>query len=149
MPSPLRASTWCCSPPTTTASITPSSAPRRSSWWTPAAATALRSRTSSRLSDAKSAPRSGAFARRGLLHPERLLQEATGIGARVGRHVLGGPCHHHRAATATALGSEIHDPVGGLDHIQVVLDHHYRAAPVPELAQNAEELLDVVEVQAG
>ena len=41
------------------------------------------------------------------------------------------------------------DPVGGLDHVEVVLDHHDRVAVVAQAVQHGEQVLDVVEVQAG
>src|SRR3546814_17554694 len=37
----------------------------------------------------------------------------------------------------------------GLDHVQVVLDHHDRVAVVAQLVQHREQVFDVVEVQAG
>jgi hypothetical protein len=38
---------------------------------------------------------------------------------------------------------------GGFDHVQIVFDDDHRVAPVPQLVQNLQQLLDVVEVQAG
>ena len=35
--------------------------------------------------------------------------------------------------------TEIDDPVGGLDHVQVVLDHHHRVAFVAQLVQHAQQ----------
>ena len=56
---------------------------------------------------------------------------------------------HHLAAGVAALGPEIDDPVGGADHVEVVLDHHQRMAGGDQLAEGAQQLGDVVEVQAG
>uniref|UniRef100_A0A914YSX1 Uncharacterized protein n=1 Tax=Panagrolaimus superbus TaxID=310955 RepID=A0A914YSX1_9BILA len=48
-----------------------------------------------------------------------------------------------------AFRTKVDDPVGGLDHVQVVLDHHHRVAFVAQLVQHAQQRFDVVEVQAG
>src|SRR5690606_22748673 len=54
------------------------------------------------------------------------------------------------AATACpAFRAQVDDPVGGLDHVQVVFDHQDGAARVHQPAQHAQQHLDVVEVQAG
>src|SRR4051812_16456400 len=52
-------------------------------------------------------------------------------------------------AAIAALRPEVDDPVGGLDDIQVVLDHHHGVAGVAQALQHAEQHLDVVEMQAG
>ena len=44
------------------------------------------------------------------------------------------------AATFTALGAEIDDPVGALDDVEVVLDDDERAATVNELAEGGQQL---------
>ena len=53
------------------------------------------------------------------------------------------------AATVTTLGAKVDDPVGGLDDIEVVLDDHHGVAVFAQSMQYAEQLLDVVEMQAG
>ena len=52
-------------------------------------------------------------------------------------------------ATVTALGPQIHDPVSGLDYIQVVFDHHHGVAVVGQAIEHVQQELDVMEVQAG
>jgi hypothetical protein len=52
-------------------------------------------------------------------------------------------------AAIAAFGSEVDQPVGGLDHVEVVLDHHDRVAAVPQALQHGEQQFDVLEVQAG
>ena len=52
------------------------------------------------------------------------------------------------ATLGPALGPEVDDPVGGLDHVEVVLDDDDRVARFDELVEHVEELRDVVEVQA-
>src|SRR6185437_6048675 len=48
-----------------------------------------------------------------------------------------------------ALRAEIDDPIGGADHIEVVLDDEQRVSRGEELAERGEELGDVLEMQAG
>src|SRR6185295_1047100 len=48
-----------------------------------------------------------------------------------------------------ALGPEVDYPVGGLDHVEVVLDDQHRVAGVAQAVQDVQQHLDVVEVQAG
>ena len=53
------------------------------------------------------------------------------------------------AAAGAAFGAHVDDPVGGLDDVEVVLDDEQRAAAFDEFAEGGEELLHVVEVEAG
>src|SRR5690554_2926068 len=52
------------------------------------------------------------------------------------------------AAAQAAVGPEVDDPVGGLDHVDVVLDHDEGVAAVHEPVQDVEELPGVLEVEA-
>ncbi|MBP7469385.1 MAG: hypothetical protein KA800_13900, partial [Thauera sp.] len=56
---------------------------------------------------------------------------------------------HNRAAAFAALGAKVDDPVGRGDHIEVVLDHDQRMPGLQQLVEGAEQLGDVLEVQAG
>ena len=47
------------------------------------------------------------------------------------------------------LGAQVDDPVGRLDHVEVVLDDDDRVAEIDQPVQHVEQLADVVEVQAG
>ena len=66
------------------------------------------------------------FDRFAAFQPAQML---SGIGARVFHHILG-----VRGATisppSSAFGAQIDDLVGGLDHFEVVLDHHHGIAGV-------------------
>ena len=53
------------------------------------------------------------------------------------------------AAVLAAFGPEIDDVVGGLDHVEVVLDDEQRVAGFEQLPERGQQLRDVVEVQAG
>ena len=65
------------------------------------------------------------------------------------RPASGVPAHDDLAAGVAAFGPEIDDPVGGADHVEVVLDDDQRMAGREQLAERAQQLRDVVEVQAG
>ena len=54
-----------------------------------------------------------------------------------------------RPAARAALRAEVDDPVGGLDHVEVVLDHDHRVAAVDQPVQHLEQQAHVLEVQAG
>ena len=56
---------------------------------------------------------------------------------------------HHFAAGVAAIRAEVDQPVGGTDHIEVVLDHQQRMAGGEQFAQCAQQAGDIVEVQAG
>src|SRR5690606_30711259 len=56
---------------------------------------------------------------------------------------------HDPAAAVAALGPEVDQPVGGRDHVEVVLDDKQRMAGVEQLPERPEEAGDVVEMQAG
>ncbi len=83
-------------------------------------------------------------------------------GADVGREVLageGGCARPHKvggcaleddpAAVVAGAGAEVDDPVGVRHDRLVVLDDDHRLAGVDEPVEQAEQLLDVGEVQAG
>ena len=54
-----------------------------------------------------------------------------------------------RAARIAALGTQIDDPIGGADHVEVVLDDEQRVAGLDQPPECAQQFRDVVEVQAG
>ena len=63
--------------------------------------------------------------------------------------VSGVPATRDLAAAAAAFRPQIDDPVGGLDHVQVMLDDHDGVALIAQLMQHRQQLLDIGEVQAG
>ena len=63
--------------------------------------------------------------------------------------LLGRALRDDQAAAGAALGAHVDDPVGRLDDVEVVLDDDDRVALVDEPLQHAEQLADVLEVQAG
>mgnify|MGYP003339374491 CR=1 FL=1 len=65
------------------------------------------------------------------------------------RDLLGGARRHDRAAARASFGTHVHDPVGRLDDVEVVLDDEHGVALVDQAIENDEQFFDVVEVQAG
>ena len=53
------------------------------------------------------------------------------------------------AARLAAFRPQVDDPVGRLDHVEIVLDDQHRVAGVDEVVQHLQQQLDVGEVQAG
>src|SRR5690606_28150444 len=80
---------------------------------------------------------------------QQLLEEPARIAAWFGHDVVDGAGDDEFAAAVAAFGAEVEDPVGGLDHLQIVLDDDHGVALVDELVEDFEELGDVVEVEAG
>ena len=78
-----------------------------------------------------------------------VAEEAAGVAGLDLGDVLGRALGDDRAAAGAALGAHVDDPVGGLDHVEVVLDDEHRVARVDQPAEHAEQLADVLEVQAG
>ena len=65
------------------------------------------------------------------------------------RNGLWRPFRHDRPAPHPALGTEVDDPVRGLDHVEVVLDHEHGVAPVDQAMQHVQQHAHIFEVQAG
>src|SRR5579885_1764252 len=53
------------------------------------------------------------------------------------------------AAAVAAFGAEVDDPVGGLDHLQIVLDDDDGVAALDQFVQHVEQLCHVVKMQPG
>ena len=80
---------------------------------------------------------------------EHLAQRLAGVALRDLGHGLGRALGDDPAAAGAAFGPEVDDPVGRLDHVEVVLDHDHRVALRGEAVEHLEQLADVVEVQPG
>ena len=63
--------------------------------------------------------------------------------------VFRSPPRNNSATATTTLGTQVDHVVGGLNHVQVVLDDHNRVALVDKFVQHVEQLVGVLEVQAG
>ena len=73
----------------------------------------------------------------------------AGEGGAGGDEVGGGAFEHDRAAVVARARAEVDDPVGVGHHGLMVLDDDDRAAGVDEPVEQAEQLLDVGEMQAA
>src|SRR5690242_6880490 len=80
---------------------------------------------------------------------QHLAQIPAGVARRTAGDLFGSAGCDDAPAAIAPLGSEIDDPVGRLDYIQVVLDHHHRVARVAQAVQHLEKQLDVVEMETG
>jgi hypothetical protein len=76
-------------------------------------------------------------------------KEPAGVGGTDALDGLGRSLRHHLAALSPAFWSQVDHPIRRSDDVEVVLDHHRRVALLDELVQDVEEVLRVVEVQAG
>ena len=54
----------------------------------------------------------------------------------VGGNVFGRTNAHHQTAAGSALGAHVDQPVGGLDHVQVMLDDDDGVARVAQLVRS-------------
>lgn len=63
-------------------------------------------------------------------------------------HILGCAGGHQSSATVTALRAEIDDPVGRLNDVEIVLNHHHGITFVTQSLQHEQQLRDVVKMQA-
>src|ERR1700736_1861072 len=88
-------------------------------------------------------------------HPNApgLLEDSQKVLAggrpRIMREILGRAFGDHEAAFVPALGTEIDQTVCGLEHVQVVLDHHHRVAVMDQPMQDLQQSLHVGAVKAG
>ena len=57
----------------------------------------------------------------------------------VSRDLLRRSGRHHGTAAISAFRAEVHDPIGRLDDVEVVLDHEHRVAAIDEPVQHVEE----------
>ena len=63
--------------------------------------------------------------------------------------VFRSPPRNNSPTAPAALRTQVDHVVGGLDHVQVVLDDDDRVALVDEFVQDVQQLVGVFEVQAG
>ena len=71
-----------------------------------------------------------------------------GIAFRILRHFFWRSCGHDLAAAVAAFGAEVDDPIGGFDHLEIMLDHHHGVALIHQLMQHLQQFSHVVEMQA-
>src|SRR5437870_8659075 len=86
------------------------------------------------------------FDTRPLQHRLQILARRRDRGL---RNRLGRAFGDDLAAVDAAAGAKVDHPVGGLDDVEVVLDHDHGVAGVDQAVEDVEELADVLEVEAG
>src|SRR5690349_7332341 len=80
---------------------------------------------------------------------ENFFEITAGVtGGRSG-NLLGRALRDDLSAMLAALGTQIDEPVGGFDDVQIVFDDQQRVARGPEFKEDFEEFCDIVEMQAG
>jgi hypothetical protein len=75
------------------------------------------------------------------------LEELPRITALLAHDVFGRAGGDDFAAAVAAFGAEVDDPVGGLDHIEIVLYHHDGISVLNEFVQDFQKLRHIVEMQ--
>ena len=73
----------------------------------------------------------------------------AGVGLFVAGDQFGRALRDDAAAAFAAFGTEVDDPVGLLDDVEMVLDDEHGVAERDEALENVEKLPDVVEVKTG
>src|SRR5882724_9341877 len=76
-------------------------------------------------------------------------QRLSSVGLFHARDLFRSALRDDATSLFSALGSEIENPVGVADHIEIVLDDDDRVSKIGEPVQYVEQFADVVEVQAG
>ena len=64
-------------------------------------------------------------------------------------HILGRTGGHHKSPFIPTLRAQINDPVGGLDHIHVVLDYQDGVALGYQALEGLQKSLNIIEVETG
>src|SRR5258708_29631181 len=80
---------------------------------------------------------------------EDLPEILPGVAALRLGHLLRCACRDDAAALVAALWADVHDPVGALDHVEVVLDHQHGVARLHQPVYPVHVALDVIYVDAG
>ena len=63
--------------------------------------------------------------------------------------LFGGARTDDFASFGAAFRAQVDDPIGGLNHVQVVFDDDDRVAGIDEAVQHLQQLVDVGEMQTG
>ena len=71
------------------------------------------------------------------------------MAGRVGRDGFRRAHANHLTAASAAFRTHVDDPVGGLDDVQVVFDHHDGVTGVAQVLQHRQQQRNVGEMQAG
>ncbi len=83
------------------------------------------------------------------LHAQDFGEGFSGVGILAGGDVFGRAFRDDSPAAFPAFGTEIQNPVGGFNHVQIVFHHQDGVAGIDETVQHFEQLFDVREMQPG
>jgi len=78
---------------------------------------------------------------------EHLLEVAPRVRRGMSRHLFRRSRDHDFAALIATIRTEIDDPIGAADHVEVVLDHQNRVPLIHKALDHIHELVHVVEAQ--
>src|SRR6185503_11229093 len=65
------------------------------------------------------------------------------------RHIFGYSFDHYLPARLAAFRSEIDDPIGGANEIEIMFDHEERMTFIDESLECLQQNANIIEVQAG
>src|SRR5260370_17516715 len=85
----------------------------------------------------------------GCLWRKVMRQRLTRVRSLISRHLLGCALGDNLSAFFSAFGTEINDPVGVSDHIEIVFDDYDRIPEISQPVQHIQQFAHVVEVQPG
>src|SRR3974377_2215297 len=85
---------------------------------------------------------------RGGLEAENTGEGLAGVRLFGARDLFRGTLRDDAAPALPAFGTEVDNPVGLLDDVQMVLDDEHGVAQIDEALENVEQLAHVVEMQA-
>jgi hypothetical protein len=71
------------------------------------------------------------------------------VAGGIGGYLFGHALRHDFTALITGVGTEINNPVGGFDDVEVVLNDDDGMTGIHEALENLEQHAHVIEVQAG
>src|ERR1700722_2289130 len=80
---------------------------------------------------------------------ERTSENFSGVRLGIPCNLLGRAGGDDFAALIAAFRAEVDEPVGGFDHIEIVLNDDERRAGFEKLAECGEKFCDIVKVEAG
>src|SRR5277367_968662 len=83
------------------------------------------------------------------IHTQYALQGLAGVGLFGARHQLRWTLHHDAAATVTAFRSQVDDPIGLLDDIEMMLDDQDGVAQRHQSLQYIKKFPYVIEMQSS
>ena len=77
------------------------------------------------------------------------MEITSGVGVEGFGDVLRGSLGNDPSACTSGVGPHIDNPVGTLDHVQVMLDDDYSVAGIDQAVEHVNQHSNVVQVQAG